>query len=590
MVLQFSLLATGLLLSGVLSGLVAVFLLGERPRSGATSLALVEVTLAGWGIGQALAIAGTSAQLQLFGHYLTLCSTGFIGPALLVFALQYTGREEYVSRPRLAVLGIEPIFVTALAVWNPSGVLYADLSTTGGAVAFDPGIGLLAHVAYIYVLLGVGDYFLFRKFLASRNVYRKRSFFFLLYSVLLTIGHAASILEVSPTPELSLTPLLNLVFASLSLLVFVGFRTYDFLPLQPVMRLFGSRSKNLAPVARDTLIEEMGGGMIVLDHKNRIVDINPMGRRILGRTDDRVVGKPLESVLPEAVFEDEYPPFFDPDATGTYSAIWVHPPMGEPRCFDARITRLDDEDGAGGRVALVHDVTDRERRKQMLEERTTELERQNDQLDSFASIVSHDLRNPLSVAQSATELTRHKEDLGELDRVDDAHERMGEIIDDVLTLARQGQTVEETESASLADVAAEAWGHVDSTAATLDVVDDLQIEADRNRLLRVFENLFRNAIEHGRDDVAVTVGALTDGFYVEDDGPGIPPESRDEVLEQGMTTSDQGTGFGLAIVATVADAHGWAVTVTESDEGGARFEFAGTDHQPDRSIDDSTVV
>jgi signal transduction histidine kinase len=71
------------------------------------------------------------------------------------------------------------------------------------------------------------------------------------------------------------------------------------------------------------------------------------------------------------------------------------------------------------------------------------------------------------------------------------------------------------------------------------------------------------------------VGALPDGFYVEDDGPGIPPDERDDVLKSGFTTSDEGTGFGLAIVCQIADAHDWSVEIVEGSEGGARFEFHG---------------
>jgi signal transduction histidine kinase len=74
--------------------------------------------------------------------------------------------------------------------------------------------------------------------------------------------------------------------------------------------------------------------------------------------------------------------------------------------------------------------------------------------------------------------------------------------------------------------------------------------------------------------VTVTVGRLRDGFYVEDNGPGIPEEHHEKVFDEGFTTSDEGTGFGLSIIDTIVDAHGWSITVTESDEGGARFEIA----------------
>jgi signal transduction histidine kinase len=95
-------------------------------------------------------------------------------------------------------------------------------------------------------------------------------------------------------------------------------------------------------------------------------------------------------------------------------------------------------------------------------------------------------------------------------------------------------------------------------------------------LRELLGNLFRNSVTHGGDDtgVSVTVGTLAEaeGFYVADDGPGIPPEERDSVFEHGYTTSDAGSGLGLTIVDRIASAHGWTVTVTDSAAGGARFE------------------
>ena len=100
--------------------------------------------------------------------------------------------------------------------------------------------------------------------------------------------------------------------------------------------------------------------------------------------------------------------------------------------------------------------------------------------------------------------------------------------------------------------------------------------ADERRLQRLFENLYRNAVEHGGEDVTVTVGDIDgEGFFVADDGPGIPPDERDRVFQSGYSGDEDGTGFGLAIVERIVEAHGWAIHVTESDTGGARFEITG---------------
>jgi len=147
-------------------------------------------------------------------------------------------------------------------------------------------------------------------------------------------------------------------------------------------------------------------------------------------------------------------------------------------------------------------------------------------------------------------------------------------------MARQGQTVEETDAVDLLELSEEAWSNVDTMEATREFTTEQTVQADRNRLLQVFENLFRNSLDHGREDVTIRVGDIDGGFSIEDDGPGIPEEDRDEVLEKGYTTHEEGTGFGLSIVQTAIEAHGWEIAVTESPEGGARFEITGVGDSP----------
>ena len=256
-----------------------------------------------------------------------------------------------------------------------------------------------------------------------------------------------------------------------------------------------------------------------------------------------------------------------------------------------------DEDGnTVGMVGVTRNITRWKRREQ-------ELRRQNDRLAAFSELVSHDLRNPLQVAQSALTLAQDSCDSPHLDQVADAHDRMAEMIDDVLTLAKYGQTVLETQPFPLRDAVTQAWGTVGTEQGTLTVDGELgQVVCDPNHLQRLLENLFRNAVEHGStgsqaspedatehgtDDKSVEIriepisrswpsepeGQPREGFAVEDDGPGIPEPIREAILEPGYTQAVDGTGFGLAIVKEVVDSHGWTLTITESESGGARFEI-----------------
>ncbi|QSG11882.1 Signal transduction histidine kinase with PAS and REC domains [Halapricum desulfuricans] len=269
--------------------------------------------------------------------------------------------------------------------------------------------------------------------------------------------------------------------------------------------------------------------------------------------------------------------------------------LEDDRTFALSYRPLELPDG-NGHLWMYRDVTEQKER-----ERT--LKRERDRFEEFANVVSHDLRNPLHVARGRLELASEDCDSEHHETIVDALDRMDTLIDDLLTLAREDDQVNEREHIDLASLVESCWRNVDSVA-TLQVAIDRTVSADRNRLRQLFENLFRNAVEHGSAGgdigaspglvrgssagtqadqgsptrgVTIRIGELEGGFYVADDGPGIPPDVRERVFEAGYSTTETGTGFGLSIVEQVATAHGWDVNVTESDAGGARFEFTGVE-------------
>jgi len=222
------------------------------------------------------------------------------------------------------------------------------------------------------------------------------------------------------------------------------------------------------------------------------------------------------------------------------------------------------------------------------------------------TVISHDLRNPLDVAKAHLLAARETGNAEHFDAVSEAHDRMERIIRDVLTLARGSNGVD-SEQIALETVIDEAWQSVDTDGATLARSGHLpEATADRNRIQRLFENLFRNAIEHGvtgrrphADDtpdqgsepsrstseseeedrsasapgeITISVGPLENGFYVADDGSGVAVDARDDLFEPGYTNASGGTGLGLAIVDRIVTAHDWNLRLTSSQDGGARFE------------------
>jgi PAS domain S-box-containing protein len=336
------------------------------------------------------------------------------------------------------------------------------------------------------------------------------------------------------------------------------------------------------------IVEVLNDVATIVDPDGTITYASPSTKRVLGYEPEELIG------------EDQFG-FESPETREAMAdAIeYVLRNPGEIRTVQTRFRRLDgswrwlestmrnrlDDDMIDGILVNSRDVSERRRRRR-------QLQRQNERLEEFASIVSHDLQSPLDVAEGRLELAREECDTEHLAAASRAHDRMRALIAELLTLANEGELVADMESVGLAALARDCWQNVVTAEATLIADIDRTIDADPSRLRQLLANLFRNSVEHGstgsrtpsgdspehgREAVTVTISEFADGFYVEDDGPGIPPDERDSVFDAGYSTAKDGTGYGLRIVERIAEAHGWTVRATEGSDGGARFEITDTE-------------
>jgi signal transduction histidine kinase len=492
----------------------------------------------------------------------------------VVFASRYT-ETDFDSHPvvRLALVAVGLSVLTPSWVEPFRGLFYEQwVSHT------DPFSYVSAEPAAGYALLGVATaalsayamYRLVRFMLATPR--RSGTQLVLLVVGSFSVMAAATLGNVGAFPaEGSMNTVFGVLpYAVLSALALFRFRLFD-----------------VRPIARNAVVENLRDPVFVLDGDDRLVDYNDAATRVVPAVTE-AISKPFDAVCPTVASEMDDG---TPERTSTRLTLAVD---GETRHYSMTVSSVGD--GGTDRdwsSVLLRDVTDLERSR-------WQLAAQNDRLEQVASTVSHDLRNPINVAdgyaamahQRLAEADSHadaetvEQTMAELATVRDNHERMTDIIEDILTIARGGKTVEETEPVDLVAVARDGWRNVETGDATLSVTGDHTLEADRSRLLSVFENLFRNAVEHGstgpdsqtpRDAVEhsatnVTVGPTERGFFVADDGPGIPERHRDRVFEYGYTTGDGNTGLGLSIVRTMTESHGWSVELADT-ETGARFEF-----------------
>jgi PAS domain S-box-containing protein len=250
------------------------------------------------------------------------------------------------------------------------------------------------------------------------------------------------------------------------------------------------RLGNVTPIAREKVIDTVRDGMLVVDTESQVTDSNPAANWMIG-AEESPIGRPVSAVLadvPEllAAYEEMTAAGGESKRTVTYGGQFI----------EVRATPITDDRGRQIEwTLLLQDVSERVRRERDLEE-------QIEKLDQFASIVSHDLRNPINVARGYIQQTQATGDIDNLDKSLEAVDRMDAIIEDVLALTRGGEEVTEPRPVSLPSLARETWGVLDTGAADLEVVDDTMIVADPDRLRRLFENLFRNSIEHGVEPTA----------------------------------------------------------------------------------------
>ena len=548
----------------LLVGAIGMLVLLRKPlqypgKPGSKGFAVVAVAMAFWlgSSGLSYFVPGLQSTLVLYNILLFSITVCFVGWVLMAF--EFTTRRLPSSSALLALGAVVVVHLLALVtnfVWLHEFVYLRTVTVENAVLVPVRGPGFWIHALLVYVTITFSTGLFVIEGVRSSGLRRQQ----------------AAVLAVAPFPGLGA----NLVWHTSALDL-----TFDPTPagialggLFLTWALYRADFLEVAPIARQTVVEEMPDAVVTVDEADRVVDWNDAALDVFG-IDDPAVGTSLwrffASVPPEvriellAAGQSETQVTFELDGRERHFSILSSPiDVGQAE-------RL-------GRVLVIRDITAIKRREQ-------QLLRQNEYLDEFASVVSHDIQGPLMEIKGSADAISKTGETDHVEHVLNAADRMERLVDDLLGLARTGQQIENPEPVDVGGVATAGWQRVWSADAGLVVDDAHTILADPDRLQQLFENLFHNAVEHGGSGVEVRVGTLPDGFYVEDDGPGIPAEEREQVFERGYTSSEDGTGLGLGIIRQIARAHGWTILVTEGEAGGARFEITGVETSPGEGAD-----
>ena len=332
------------LLGGVGAAVMAVYAWTRHTRT-ARLFALFSLAGAVWAWGFALSVAGADLPTKLWWAQVQQIGVVAAPVAWVLFAFQYTGREKWLTQRSVALTMLLPAVTLAVVFSNSRlGFMWRsaslDLSGPFLSLRLVPGPLYLAHVAYAYALYLVGSFIVLLSIVRAPQLYRQQSRTLLLGMFLPWAGSLVDLMGLSRLPNWQVAPM---AFAFSALVVAWGVLRYQLL--------------DLVPVARDTLVDASGDGLIVLDVRNRVVDINPAARQILEQRDDTAVGQPAARVI---AFR---PDLFGPDAPARAErAEVVLGPEGSRRDYDLYVSLLTDARGqVTGRLIALRDITEHKR-------------------------------------------------------------------------------------------------------------------------------------------------------------------------------------------------------------------------------------
>ncbi len=557
--------------SALIGGLLAVSLLVKYDRrQPAFTFGVFLLVVGFWAATYVGYLVAETEGWLLFFIQLSYLSVVTVPLVWVTFGLQYSDRGAWLSPRRLALLSLVPAGVLAL-VWTAPyhSLFYADTVVTvvDGVALLEtpPAIGHRINIVYSYGLLLIGTGLIVSETVTNNRLYRRQSLVLLACLSVPWIANGLFHLGFEPIPTADVSPV---VF------VIVG------IPLAVIVQR--AELASFLPVAHERVFHTLDDPVFVVSDSNRVLDANRAARELVGDTDP-IEGTDLTTLLPDALLNDGG---LHPDLeTATECVIEVD---GRPRQYIARLRRTDPalQDPRGYILSLT-DITLQKRKQENLEAK-------NEQLERLAGVVSHDLATPLATGEGLLHLLRSDLDgpAPEIERslsdLEAVHRRLRDFAEGLPALARESTDVETPTDCDLETVAGAAWDVVDTGGLRLVVDSTRTLQADASRLQQAFENLFQNCVDHAGGDrggaTTVRVGSLStaSGFYVEDDGPGIPANLREDLLSFGVSNGS-GSGYGLAIVRTTVEAHGWSLAVGDSSNGGARFEIvtASNPREPD---------
>jgi signal transduction histidine kinase len=542
------------ILSAIVAAALALYAWRRRSTPGATSFSLLMSAVALWSVGVVFGLASPDLPTKMIWAKFVFFGIVTVPFAWFTFTLEYTGRERWLTTRMLLLLAVEPFITLALAWTNEAhGLVYTstvlDSSSGYPMVQATFGVWTWVHTVYAYLAILAGSIILGWAAIRMPQLYRRQAIVLLIGSLVPWISNIISVAGLSPLPLLDLTPL---SFTLTGIVFSWG--------------LFQYRLLDIVPVAREMVIEQMSDGLMVLDVRDRVADINPALQRTIGLPIVKILGQRVDVILP--MWNDLSKSSTIPVATHTEIMLGE---SDQRRDYNLRIAPLfDQRQHFTGRVVTLHDITDLHRTQRELEKAKNAAQAADHAKSNFLATVSYELRTPLNTINgySSSLLADAKinspTSIGYLEKINLAAQHLLNLANNLLELTKleMGTLAPNPHVFDLTSVVREVVSTVQPLADKNDNTIQIHFDnvagmnSDKDKVQQILLRLTHNACKftrHGRVtlDIHREDGWVT--FYVRDTGVGIAPDHLPHLFEP-FTQSDStivrqygDTGLSLAL-------------------------------------------
>lgn len=573
------------LLAAIVSAGLALIAWFRRQNPGSAAFAWFMLSVTATALPTFFQLTSQTTAEAAFWFNATFFGLAGLPVAWLVFALYYAGHGRWLTNRRLAIFLAIPV-ITQVMIWTNGwhGFWFQALTfrLSGELLVLDrphiiPGIWFWIYTTYAYLTCFVAVVLIAQTALSSRKVYRDQAIGMIAGVLLPMIANILFVFQPWPGLNLNLT-ILGMAIGGLCFAW--SMLRYGLL--------------ELVPLARSTLVENLIDGMLVLDVRRRVVDLNPALANLLDRPVSELVGKPAIQAL--LTWPELLNCAVSDDCPGLLSYRGTAPGV---RFFDMNVQEIARADGSpAGRLLMLREVTRLVEVEQALRKSATELEARNQELDAFVHTVAHDLKSPLSAVIGHASLlsglvpsdglgTFPQEAIIEsLQAISDTSIKLNRIINELLLLASVRQQDVQIQPIDMEYAVSSAIDrlrvHVESSGAQIELPTHWPLARGYEPWVEeVWMNYLSNALKYGGQPPLIVLGAecQPDGmlrFWVRDNGRGLSREEQRSLFTP-YTRLDQvraeGHGLGLSIVRRIVERLGGQVGVESVPGEGSTFYF-----------------